>query len=197
MRTPKIEALHRLIYWSNNKWSLNTPLLGINITPLQNNGWLSGLLDADGSFYLNWLYDKSGLPTSLQYYLRISQRKIYTSHSNNLSNFIFMKNIANLVAVKLRSYERKRTNSIIEQGYLVRTAKILSNYIIISYLTNFPLFTHKYVCIPVFIDLYRLQVSKEYKNLETIKKLEELKSKMKSHSILDHNKYLEFNFYQN
>lgn len=80
---------------------------------------------------------------------------------------------------------------IIEQGYLVRTAKILSNYIIISYIINFPLFTYKYVCVPVFIELYRLQISKEYKNLEATKKLEQLKLKMKNHSILDHNKYLE------
>lgn len=54
-RIPKIEALHRLIKWSNQKWLLNIPLLGINITPLQNNAWLSGLLDVEGSFYLNWL----------------------------------------------------------------------------------------------------------------------------------------------
>ena len=91
--------------------SLNIPLLGVNLTPLQDNAWLSGLIDADGSFYLNWLYDKSKLPTSLQYYLRISQRK--TSHSNNLTNFIFMNNIANLVDINLWSYERKRFNYII------------------------------------------------------------------------------------
>ena len=197
MRTPKIEALHRLIYWSNYKWSLNIPLLGINLTPLQNNAWLPGLLDADGNLYLNWLYDKSGLPTNLQYYLRISQRKIYTAHLNNLFNFIIMKNLANLVNVNLRSYECKKTNSNLEQGNLIRTAKNLSNYIIIIYLINLPLFIHKYVCIPVFIDLYRLQVSKEYKNLDTIKKLKELKSKMKIHSILNPNKYIEFHFYQN
>ena len=53
-----------------------------------------------------------------------------------------MKNIANLVNINLRSYERQRSNSIIELAYLVRTAKILSNYIIIIYLINFPLFTH-------------------------------------------------------
>lgn len=197
MRTPKIEALHRLINWSNQKWSLNIPLLGINITPLQTNAWLSGLIDADGSFYLNWLYDKSKLPTSLQYYLRISQRKIYATHSNNLNNIIFMNNIANLVNINLRPYERKRLNSVIEQGYLVRTAKILSNYIIISYLINFPLFSHKHVCVSVFIELYKLQVSKRYKNSGAIKKLEQLKLKMKSHSVLDHNKYLKSYFYKN
>ena len=71
------------------------------------------------------------------------------------------------------------------------------NIIIIIYFINLPLFIHKYVCIPVFIDLYRLQVSKEYKNLDTIKKLKELKSKMKIHSILNPNKYIEFHFYQN
>ena len=73
-----------------------------------------------------------------------------------------MKNIANLVNINLRSYDRQRSNSIIELAYLVRTAKILSNYIIISYLINFPLFTHKYVCISVFIEIYRLQLIKAY-----------------------------------
>jgi hypothetical protein len=37
---------------------------------------LAGFIDADGSFYFNWLFDKKGirLPTSLQYYLRITKK---------------------------------------------------------------------------------------------------------------------------
>lgn len=162
MVTPKIEALPRLNTWSIVNWSLNIPFSGINLTPLQNNARLSGLFSADGSFYLNWHYDKSRFPTNLQYYIRISQRKTNTSHSNNLTNFIFMKKIANLVDINLRSYVRKIFHSNIEQVYLVRTAKILTNYIIISYLINFPLFTQKYICTPVFIDLYKERSHNKY-----------------------------------
>lgn len=53
MRTPKIEALHRLILWFNNKHNTNIPLLDINAEPLINSSWLSGFLEADGSFRLS------------------------------------------------------------------------------------------------------------------------------------------------
>ena len=75
-----------------------------------------------------------------------------------------MNNIANFVDNKLTSYERTRPNLILENGYLVRTAKILSNYIIISYLLNFPLFSHKFICVSVFSELLKLQLNKNYKN---------------------------------
>lgn len=77
MRTPKIEALHRMIDWFNlnNKTELNP--LALDYTPILSNYWLAGLIDADGSFYFNWLLDKKGLPTSLQYYMRITQRQNY------------------------------------------------------------------------------------------------------------------------
>jgi len=52
MRTPKIEALHRLITRLNSNHNTNIPLLGIDTTSLNKSSWLSGILDADGSFYL-------------------------------------------------------------------------------------------------------------------------------------------------
>ena len=47
MRTPKIEALHRLIIWYNNKYNTQIPLLGLDESPIQSNNWLFGFLDAD------------------------------------------------------------------------------------------------------------------------------------------------------
>lgn len=51
MRTPKIEALHRLITWLNLKHNTNIPLLTIDMSPLKESSWLSVMLEADGSFY--------------------------------------------------------------------------------------------------------------------------------------------------
>jgi hypothetical protein len=53
MRTPKIEALYRMIEWFNRKLNLNIRFLDLDNSSLSNNSWLSGFIDADGSFYLN------------------------------------------------------------------------------------------------------------------------------------------------
>ena len=89
MRTPKIEALHQMINWCNENHyygiNIETKIipLGLDFSPIESNNWLSGFIDGDGSFYLNWLYDKKNLPTSLQYYMRISQRQIYHRKNDN------------------------------------------------------------------------------------------------------------------
>lgn len=50
-RTPKVEALHRLINWFNLKYNTNIIALPLDNTNLQDNNWLAGFLDADGGFY--------------------------------------------------------------------------------------------------------------------------------------------------
>lgn len=155
-------------------------------------------MDADGSFYLNWLYTKKGVPTSLQYYVRLTQKSSYLIRTGpfagSISNSIHMHSIANLLDSSLISYERKR-QLYIEKGYLVRTAKILSNYIMSSYFLKYPLFSYKYVCLPVFIELYDIQVNKKYKILETLDKLNELKLEMKNHSNSSHENHIIKKFY--
>lgn len=55
-RTPKIEALHRLILWLNNRKSLLNkmpiPLLPMSTTDLGDNAWLTGYIEADGGFQI-------------------------------------------------------------------------------------------------------------------------------------------------
>jgi hypothetical protein len=49
MRTPKIEALHRLIDWLNNRPdSPEITKLGLDTSPLGSNPWLAGFIDTDG-----------------------------------------------------------------------------------------------------------------------------------------------------
>lgn len=176
MRTPKIEALHRMINWLNLKYSYKIPLLDLDHSPINNNSWLSGYIDADGSFYLNWLYDLKGKPTSLQYYMRISQRQIY--HRDNLSYLPIMSKISKFLSVPLRKSDRKRINYI-ERSYEVRSGSYISNYIILSYLLKYPLFSYKFKAVPVQIVLLQLSKSKEYKLDSGITKLLSLKEKQR------------------
>jgi hypothetical protein len=57
---PKIEAAHRLIEWLNCQQENLTPipLLPLDTSPVLENSWLSGMIDSDGSFYVN-LYTRT------------------------------------------------------------------------------------------------------------------------------------------
>lgn len=93
MRTPKIEALHRLIVWYNTKHKTTIPLLSLDSIPLRESSWLSGMLEADANFYVDWKLNNNELPIGLTYYLRISQKQKYISRRDstiNESNLPFM-----------------------------------------------------------------------------------------------------------
>lgn len=192
MRTPKIEALHRMINWCNiNNYGIKPgfeiKLLSLDLNPIQNNSWLSGFIDGDGSFYLNWLYDKKDLPTSLQYYMRISQRQNYL-HINefyniNISYFYIMNKIALFLSVPLRSRTRVREQCRLEKSYEVRSAKYISNYTLLSYLIKYPLFSYKYREVPIQLELLKLSINKNYKSINGLKLLEELKLKSKDNNV--------------
>jgi len=53
MRTPKIEALHRLIDWLNARTTDGFKIynLGLENSWLGSNPWLSGFIESDGKFY--------------------------------------------------------------------------------------------------------------------------------------------------
>jgi len=148
MRTPKIEAFHRIIQWYYFKYNYNINLLCLDQSPLNNNSWLSGYIDADGSFYLNWL--KKGRATNLQYYMRVKQRQ--NSHRSSLVGISYLNilsRITTLLSVNLQSHYRIRKNHFQEYSYKVRSGNYISNYIILSYLLKFPLFSYKYRAVQV------------------------------------------------
>jgi hypothetical protein len=69
-----------------------------------------------------WLFDKKGLPTSLQYYLRITQKMEYhNKRANNLfglSFFNIMNSITTFLSVPLRFINRQRKTGL-ESAYEV------------------------------------------------------------------------------
>lgn len=52
MKTNKINALHRLIYWYNKYKGTSIEKKGLNTEPITSNGWLSGFIESDGHFSL-------------------------------------------------------------------------------------------------------------------------------------------------
>ena len=87
LRTPKIEALHRLIEWLNNHRSSieSIPLLGLSTCGILNNAWFAGFFEADGSFSVSYQLNQSGLPVKIKTTASIEQRQTY--HRGNMESY--------------------------------------------------------------------------------------------------------------
>ena len=119
MRTPKNEALHRLIDWYNlENTDYNLKKLGLDISSLENNSWLSGFAEGDGNFYLSWKESsKSKIrlsrPINLIYYFRLSQRQMYARRvipSISESNYNTMNEIGKYFNTNVIFINRTRSN---------------------------------------------------------------------------------------
>lgn len=86
-----------------------------------------------------------------------------------------MNKICNALSVPLRFIKRLRNNGKLEEGFEVRTANYISNYTILSYLIQNPLFTYKYLNVITQLELLKLKKNKEYKHTDGIDRLKELK----------------------
>lgn len=199
MRTPKIEALHRLINWINVKNNESIPMLGLDKTPLNESSWLSGMLEADGSFYLNWKLGKKNLPIGVTYFLTLSQKQTYNRKLNPnmaVDNLQHMEEIAKVFNSRVINIERKK-ETYIEKAYVVKTDKIESKILMFNYLNKFPLFGYKYFAQINLFKVHELVRLKEHRTEEGLEKLKEYQESMK----IDINSEVEFthlnNFYRN
>ena len=115
MRTPKIEALYRLIDWLNARsktTSLRHPSLenqqitklGLDDSDLGDNPWLSGFIEADGNFYSAFDLNSEGVAGLVRHYMRISQKTTYgksgSESTENNSNLGVMDKLKDFLDVK-------------------------------------------------------------------------------------------------
>jgi hypothetical protein len=109
--------------------------------------------------------------------MRISQRQNYSKINKyfETSYLIIMQRIAIFLSVPLRFRIRLRKSGLTESAYEVRSANYISNYTILSYILQYPLFSYKYLNINVQLDLLRLSLNKNYKLSNGLSNLENLK----------------------
>jgi LAGLIDADG endonuclease len=181
MRTPKINALHRLIDWLNIKSTDGFKLskLSLDNSSLGSNPWLSGFIEADGNFYCEFKLNSKGIATLIKDYMRISQKQSYKSTiSNDNSNFYIMDKIREFLNVKNVTKIKRNKPNYIELSYEVRTTKKLSCDILINYLTKFSLFSSKNLDFLNWSEVHQLRISRQYKYLDGTSKLISLKNSM-------------------
>lgn len=184
MRTPKIEALHRLIDWLNARSGENLKMskLGLDHSSLGNNPWLTGFIEADGNFFCGFGLNSEGIAEVVKSYMRISQKQMYKITSDipkeNNSNFQNMGKIREFLDVKNVNEIKRIKDKYIELSYEVRTTKKTSCDILIDYLSTYPLFSSKHQDFLDWREFHHIRLSKEYKTMEGTSKLISLKNSM-------------------
>lgn len=169
MRTPKIENLYKLIDWLNSSKNINFEKKPLNNSSLISNAWLSGFLEADGSFQVRTtLYGK--YPKS-ECKLEITQRQIDHNNNNNLK---FLEDIAELFLTTVKSIRQNRP----KPEYRIRTTNLQANLILCKYLENYPLFGTKYLDSKDWIKVVNIFEKGEHKGKSSIEKIIQIKSLM-------------------
>lgn len=134
MRTPKVYSLYNLIDFY--KETINIEKKPINKSPLNSNPWLSGFIEADGSFQVRSTLN--GKNSKFECKLEICQRRI---DHKGFSNLEFLDDIAILFNSEVKEI---RSNNP-KPEYRVRTANSKGNNQIKCYLIKYPLFGTKYL----------------------------------------------------
>ncbi len=108
--------------------------------------------------------------------MRITQRQEYHRASVfETSYFTIMSLIATFFSVPIGFIDRIRPGKKQELAYAVRTGSYIANYILISYLLQYPLLGYKYHSPIAFSSLLQLSVSKAHKDVNGNAMLTDLK----------------------
>lgn len=169
MRTPKIESLYKLIDWLNNSKNTNFLKKPLNDSPLTSNAWLSGFIEADGSFQVRTTL--TGKYPRSECKLEITQRQ--RDHNGN-SNLGFLEKIAEFLLTTVKSVRQGTPNP----EYRVRTTSLKGNLALCNYLENYPLFGTKYLDAKDWMKVVGIFEKGEHKGTTGMEKIVKIKSLM-------------------
>jgi LAGLIDADG endonuclease/Cytochrome C and Quinol oxidase polypeptide I len=141
LRTPKIIQLHNLIDWINKNHSSKIKKLTVKKGNLDKDNWLSGFIDADGSFSIQHTKLENGAKKrKISCRLRIEQR-MYEPVSK-YSYFNILTEISTLLNCNLNIRKQVSTGN---EYFIISASSRKSLSIIITYFKYFPLYSSKYL----------------------------------------------------
>ena len=152
LRTPKINKFHALVEWLNVHVNSNHGILPVDTSPILQNAWLSGFVDADGSFYVSIRHKKKDGSGKNRVGVRfILEQRIIDPHTK-FSYLPIMQLIASALSVKLNT----SVHNVDKKYYVIASTSPIKLSILVDYLTNFPLFSSKYMNYLVWKEVYNL-----------------------------------------
>ena len=178
LRTPKIHQLYKLIEWINSNHSSNIKNLPINTSSLVNNSWLSGFVDADGSFSIRCSNIHNEKKRKISCRLRIEQ--IMIDPITNQSYFDVLNIITNFFHCKLLIRKQVVTGN---NYYHLTASSAKSIQIIFNYFDCYPLYSSKYLDYKDWSEAAKLVLEKKQYTNENILKIKILKNSMNNNRI--------------
>ena len=137
IRGHKLYQLNKLIDYLNVKSpGLILEKLPLDISPLQNNSWLAGFIEADGSFQVRTSLTSKQPRLGLSF--ELSQSRI---SRHGYSTLGVMEMIASFLEIKVNLIREERKHP----QYRVRTSSVYTNNILRKYIDKYPLYGSKYL----------------------------------------------------
>lgn len=182
MRTPKLEALHRLIdYLQKHNRSIGVIKMALDRSPITSNSWLSGFTDADGNFNVIINNRKNNKAIRIQTQYRIELRQVYHKTIQDKGYGITYWDIMSIIAYEqgVNVYTRARYyNFSMSYSYFFVAGSSKSKNKLRRYFDNYPLKSSKY---EDYLDWCKIIDIAEDKNISNENKLKEcqiLKNRM-------------------
>ncbi|CBQ72559.1 probable intron-encoded endonuclease aI4, partial (mitochondrion) [Sporisorium reilianum SRZ2] len=174
MRGPKYYQFTLLIQYLNKKSpNLNMKPLGFNQSPLESDSWLSGFIEADGSFQVRTSLTSKYPRLSLSFELVQSRITRYGTRQRTMFNVI--EDIAVYLETNVKEIRSDRKNP----QYRLRTTSLKTNKNIQDYLVQYPLKGTKYLD---FLDWCKvLSYFEQGTHIENTAHIVEIKSQMNQH----------------
>lgn len=139
LRTPKISRFNEMIQWINNKTGDSIVTCPIDNSNILSNAWLSGFIEADGSFDIRVSQTSGGSSKNrVSARLRLEQRMV--DPVTDVSYSGIMGSTAMGLGVSLGV----SAHSGVEY-FLISASSAKSRDIIVNYFALFPLFSSKYL----------------------------------------------------
>lgn len=173
-KTPKIIQLHNLIDWINKNHNSNIIKLPLNKEDISKNNWLTGFVDADGSFSIQHTKLENGAKKrKISCRLRIEQRMFEPLTKNSYGQIL--RQIALFLGCNLKTRKQKSTNN---EYFNITASSRKSLLIIIDYFNKYPLYSSKYLDYKDWKEATLLLLKNEHYTQEGIKKIDILKNQM-------------------
>jgi hypothetical protein len=140
-RTPKIAALHNMLTYFNTKYNTGLLLLGMDMSSLCSNAWLSAVSDADGNFNLiiGQRSDSNTVRVQAQFRLEWKQADgSFLSICTLIADFLGVKLYA-----RERLLELTPGNPKLYYSYIAMTGTVAGRAIARNYFEQFPMFSSK------------------------------------------------------
>ena len=174
LRTPKIIQIYNLIDWINKNHSSDIIKLKIKKGKLSEDSWLAGFIDADGSFSIQHTkIENKAKKRKISCRLRIEQR-MFDPISKD-SYFYVLTEISQYLNCNLKTRKQISTNN---EYFNITASSRASLSIIISYFSQFSLYSSKYLDYKDWEKSANLILNNEHYTEQGINKIDFIKDNM-------------------